>query len=104
MSVRVIARIRPLLKAEIEKDIILTAAQCPTATSPTARPQIVRMPNPKKPAELYSFQFNGVYEMETTQQEIFDSEGMLLDPDGRELVGGLMRDSCSYGEASLQWV
>lgn len=71
MSVRVVARIRPLLKNEIDKDIIVTAAPASTGTA-----QLVRIPNPKQPAELYSFQFNSVYEQETTQQELFDNEGM----------------------------
>jgi hypothetical protein len=72
MSVRVVARIRPLLKNEIEKDIIVTAA--PNNES-NANAQIVRIPNPKNDAELYSFQFNSVYEQETTQQQLFDNEG-----------------------------
>ena len=76
MSVRVVARIRPLLKAEIEKDVIVTAAPCQTASA-SSRPQIVRIPNPKNEAEMYSFQFNSVYEQETTQQEVFENEGML---------------------------
>jgi hypothetical protein len=73
MSVRVVARIRPLLKNEIDKDIIVTAA--PTDDS-TTNAQIVRIPNPKNDAELYSFQFNSVYEQDTTQQQLFDNEGM----------------------------
>lgn len=77
MSVRVVARIRPLLKAEIEKDVIVTAAPCQTA-SPASRPQVVRIPNPKNEAEMYSFQFNSVYEQETTQQEVFEHEGVVL--------------------------
>jgi hypothetical protein len=76
MSVRVVARIRPLLKAEIEKDVIVTAAQCQTASA-NSRSQIVRIPNPKNDAELYSFQFNSVYEQEATQQELFENEGLL---------------------------
>jgi hypothetical protein len=73
MSVRVVARIRPLLKNEIDKDIIVTAAPASSGTA-----QLVRIPNPKQPAELYSFQFNSVYEQQTTQQELFDNEGMSL--------------------------
>lgn len=74
MSVRVVARIRPLLKNEIDKDIIVTAAPASNGTA-----QLVRIPNPKQPAELYSFQFNSVYEQETTQQELFDNEGMSME-------------------------
>lgn len=76
MSVRVVARIRPLLKAEIEKDVIVTAATSQTASS-TTKPQVLRIPNPKNDAELYSFQFNSVYEQATTQQELFENEGAL---------------------------
>lgn len=76
MSVRVVARIRPLLKNEIDKDIIVTAAPAPASTG-TGTAQLVRIPNPKHAAELYSFQFNSVYEQQTTQQELFDNEGML---------------------------
>jgi len=73
MSVRVVARIRPLLKKESEKDVIVSAAssrQEPPHTNST----IVRIPNPKNEAELYSFQFNSVYEQGATQQEVFDNE------------------------------
>lgn len=68
MSVRVVARVRPLLKNEIERDIIVT-------TGSEDSSNVVRIPNPKNEAESYSFQFNGVYESETTQQELFDREG-----------------------------
>ena len=70
MSVRVVARIRPLLKAEIAKDQILT-----THDGPDGKPAIVKIPNPKIPAEEYSFQFNSVYGQESTQQELYDAEG-----------------------------
>jgi hypothetical protein len=71
MSVRVVARIRPVNKNEIDRDVIVTAG--PTTTG---NAQLVRIPNPKNDAELYSFQFNSVYEQETTQQQLFDNEGM----------------------------
>jgi len=67
MSVRVVARIRPLLKQEIEKDVIVT-------TDPTNPSTVVRIPNPKNHAELYSFQFNSVYGPQATQQELFEGE------------------------------
>jgi hypothetical protein len=73
MSVRVVARIRPLLKQEIEKDVIVTSTTSPL--EPSGVPKIVRIPNPKNDAELYSFQFNSVYGQEATQQDIFDNEG-----------------------------
>ncbi len=75
MSVRVVARIRPLLRQELPKDIILTAAPSP-ADADNGVPKIVRIPNPKNDAELYSFQFNSVYDSNSTQQDIFDNEGM----------------------------
>ena len=65
MSVRVVARIRPLIKAEIEKDIIVT-------TDPINSSQILRIPNPKNEAELYTFQFNSVYDRAATQQAACD--------------------------------
>jgi hypothetical protein len=75
MSVRVVARIRPLLKAEIEKDIIVTSSN----SDPASNSNLVRIPNPKNDAELYSFQFNSVYDQHAVQQELFDSEGAHLE-------------------------
>ncbi|KIY03187.1 uncharacterized protein Z520_01654 [Fonsecaea multimorphosa CBS 102226] len=69
MSVRVVARVRPLLKTEIERDQIVTSHN-----GPDGKPTIVKIPNPKNFAEEYSFQFNSVYEQHATQQEIFDAE------------------------------
>jgi methionyl-tRNA formyltransferase len=70
MSVRVVARIRPLLKSEHEKDEIVTSHD-----GPDGKPSVVKIPNPKNLAEEYSFQFSSVYEQSATQQEIFDAEG-----------------------------
>lgn len=70
MSVRVVARVRPLLKSELEKDQIVTS-HAVTDGGPT----IVKIPNPKNFAEEFSFQFNSVYEQESTQQELFEAEG-----------------------------
>jgi hypothetical protein len=36
---------------------------------------IVRIPNPKNESEEFSFTFNGVYDMGTTQEELFTNEG-----------------------------
>ncbi|KAJ9603631.1 hypothetical protein H2200_011817 [Cladophialophora chaetospira] len=69
MSVRVVARIRPLLTSEIDKDQILSSH--PGADG---KPTTVKIPNPKNFSEEYSFQFNSVYEQESTQQEIFEAE------------------------------
>ena len=71
MSVRVIARIRPLLKSENEVDTIVRT----TGADERARPNVVKVPNPKNFAEEFSFQFNSVYGEDATQQEIFDAEG-----------------------------
>ena len=72
MSVRVIARIRPLLKLELDKDVIVTAA--PSGAESAGSPTVVRIPNPKNETEQFSFQFNSVYEQQSTQQEVFDKE------------------------------
>ncbi|KAF2271669.1 kinesin-domain-containing protein [Westerdykella ornata] len=71
MSVRVVARIRPLLKHELDKDTIVTT-EAPDDKSAT--PTVVRIPNPKNESESFSFQFNAVYGQDATQQQIFDSE------------------------------
>jgi hypothetical protein len=73
MSVRVVARIRPLLKHELDKDTIVTAES--ESPEGNADPTIVRIPNPKNESESFSFQFSSVYEQDATQQQIFDSEG-----------------------------
>ena len=71
MSVRVVARIRPLLKSESEVDVIVRAA----GADEKARPNVVKVPNPKNFSEEFSFQFNSVYGEDATQQEVFDAEG-----------------------------
>ena len=74
MSVRVVARIRPLLKAELEKDTIVTAI---TANNESlGLPTTVRIPNPKNENEDFSFHFNSVYDQGATQQDLFENEGM----------------------------
>jgi hypothetical protein len=72
MSVRVVARIRPPGKAELERDNIITVEQ---AQGDGANATIVKIPNPKNEAELFSFQFNSVYDQSATQQQIFENEG-----------------------------
>lgn len=74
MSVRVLARIRPLLNSELDKDTIVTAESASgDENSPSS---VIRIPNPKNEAESFSFQFQSVYDRATTQQELFDKEGM----------------------------
>ena len=41
---------------------------------------IVRIPNPKNESEEFSFTFNGVYDMGTTQEELFTNEGTIPRP------------------------
>jgi hypothetical protein len=76
MSVRVVARIRPLLKSENQKDSIVEAIGQEDEGS-SARPSTVKIPNPKNFSEDFTFQFNSVYDHQATQQELFDAEGKL---------------------------
>lgn len=77
MSVRVVARIRPLLKQEHDKDTIVTAE---AANGDKDAPKtVIRIPNPKNDAESFSFAFNSVYGPDATQQQIFESEGVCPD-------------------------
>jgi hypothetical protein len=93
MSVRVVARVRPLLKAEREQDVILRTGpsnhtlppkgdqQSSRGNSAVAklrdRDTVVTIPNPKNENEEYSFQFNAVYDADASQQELYDAEGSL---------------------------
>jgi hypothetical protein len=67
----VVARIRPLLDKELDKDTIVRA-ECSQDGMPM---NIVKIPNPKNFSEEFSFTFNGVYDMGTTQEELFTKEG-----------------------------
>lgn len=72
MSVRVVARIRPLLeKSEADKDTIVRADGGESNGPHT----IVKIPNPKNEAEDFSFAFSSVYDQSTTQETLFTSEG-----------------------------
>jgi hypothetical protein len=73
MTVRVVARIRPLLKNELDKDTIVSAEAVEGETDAT----VVRLPSPKNDAESFSFQFSSVYEQNASQQQLFDAESML---------------------------
>ncbi|KAK4141441.1 P-loop containing nucleoside triphosphate hydrolase protein [Dichotomopilus funicola] len=70
MSVRVVARIRPLLEKELDKDVIVTADRVEDAKPLT----LVKIPSPKNGAEEFSFAFNSVYEQTTSQEELFTAE------------------------------
>lgn len=71
MSVRVVARIRPLLEKELDKDTIVTVQ----SSEEGKKPNIVKIPNPKNETEEFSFAFNGVYDQPTSQEELFTAEG-----------------------------
>lgn len=89
MSVRVVARVRPLLKSERELDVIVRTGSSASVTEHKSsqsvgdrklaalrdRDNVVRIPNPKNGGEEYTFQFNAVYDAEVAQQELFDAEG-----------------------------
>ncbi|KAK3625311.1 hypothetical protein LTR56_020476 [Elasticomyces elasticus] len=92
MSVRVIARIRPLLKAEIERDVIVDAASAPGSAE--EKKSVVRIPNPKNESEAFSFQFNSVYGQEATQAHLFDGE---IAPTVKHLLKGYDVTLFAYG-------
>lgn len=94
MSVRVVARIRPLLKQELDRDTIVTAEG-----DSADRPTVVRIPNPKNDSETFSFQFNGVYDSEATQQQLFEQEGSCHSKSARTSGTRTLTDlnSCSDG-------
>ncbi|KAE8380006.1 P-loop containing nucleoside triphosphate hydrolase protein [Aspergillus bertholletiae] len=109
MSVRVVARVRPLLKSERELDVILrtgsTTQVAPSRTEKQSsqekklaalrdRDTIVRIPNPKNENEEYSFQFNAVYDAVSTQQELFDAE---VAPTVKHLFNGFDVTLFAYG-------
>ena len=68
-----VARLRPLLPKELDKDIIVNCE----GSKDGKVANIVRIPNPKNEAEEFSFAFNGVYDMGTTQEELFTNEGTI---------------------------
>lgn len=98
MSVRVVARIRPLLKQELDKDTIVTAEALEGETTPT----VVRLPSPKNDAESFSFQFSSVYEQDASQQQLFDAESGYSSPDAFDRF--LTISSCTNGQELVQWL
>ncbi|OMP81507.1 Kinesin-like protein KIF22 [Diplodia seriata] len=92
MSVRVLARIRPLLKDELDKDTIVTAES--TTGDENSLPNVIRIPNPKNEAESFSFQFQSVYDRATTQQELFDRE---VSPTVKHVFNGFDVTIFAYG-------
>jgi hypothetical protein len=101
MSVRVVARIRPLLKNELDKDVIVQAAS--SGVESDACPTVVKLPNPKNDAELFSYHFNSVYDQSITQQELFEKEGT-VNLTAIVYFKHSYDDSLPHCEASLQWL
>ncbi|KAH8668641.1 kinesin motor domain-containing protein [Xylariales sp. PMI_506] len=90
MSVRVVARIRPLLAQELDKDIIVHAG-----STDEGRPNtLVRIPSPKNEAEEFTFAFNSVYDQATTQEDLFTAE---VAPHIKSLFQGLDVTIFAYG-------
>ncbi|KAG9245452.1 P-loop containing nucleoside triphosphate hydrolase protein [Calycina marina] len=90
MSVQVVARIRPLLDKELDKDTIVRAE--PSVEGQPAN--LVRIPNPKNEAEEFSFAFNSVYDMATSQEELYATE---VAPHLKSLFKGLDVTIFAYG-------
>ena len=70
-GIRVVARVRPQHKNELEKDVIVSTANNDSGAT-------VKIPNPKKESETYAFQFGGAYDQTATQQEIYEHESKRL--------------------------
>ena len=66
-AIRVVARIRPQHKSELDRDIIVS-------TNALDESAVVKIPNPKNESESFAFQFSSVYDHLATQQQIFDNE------------------------------
>ncbi|BCR83114.1 kinesin family protein [Aspergillus chevalieri] len=105
MSVRVVARIRPLLKSERELDVIIRTGfnnkgekknteDSRSLAALRDRDTLVRIPNPKHEHEEYSFQFNAVYDADASQQEVFDAE---VAPTVKHLFNGFDVTLFAYG-------
>ncbi|KAJ6440962.1 kinesin family protein [Purpureocillium lavendulum] len=90
MSVRVVARIRPLLEKELDKDVIV----CADSVEPGKPSTVVKIPNPKNEAEEFSFAFNGVYDQPTSQEALFTAE---VQPHLKSLFQGYDVTIFAYG-------
>ncbi|KAI1113989.1 P-loop containing nucleoside triphosphate hydrolase protein [Nemania sp. NC0429] len=90
MSVRVVARIRPLLAKETDKDIIVR----PASNDDGKSSNVVKIPNPRNESEEFSFAFNSVYDQATTQEELFTAE---VAPHLKSLFLGLDVTIFAYG-------
>ncbi|KAK4097288.1 kinesin-domain-containing protein [Parathielavia hyrcaniae] len=90
MSVRVVARIRPLLEKEHDKDVVVHADRVGDGKPLT----VVKIPNPKNETEEFSFAFNSVYDQVTTQEDLFTAE---VAPHVKALFQGLDVTIFAYG-------
>ncbi|KAI0868032.1 P-loop containing nucleoside triphosphate hydrolase protein [Hypoxylon argillaceum] len=90
MSVRVVARIRPLLEKEADKDIIVR----PASNDDGKSSNVVKIPNPRNESEEFSFAFNSVYDQSTTQEALFTAE---VAPHLKSLFLGLDVTIFAYG-------
>ncbi|KAH7635458.1 putative kinesin group protein [Sordaria sp. MPI-SDFR-AT-0083] len=90
MSVRVVARIRPLLSKELDKDVIVRAASTEEGKPTT----IVKIPNPKNETEEFSYIFNSVYDQSCSQEDLFNAE---VYPHIKALFQGLDVTIFAYG-------
>ncbi|MCJ1307748.1 hypothetical protein MMC25_001396 [Agyrium rufum] len=93
MSVRVVARIRPLLKNELDRDVVVSAIDAGGEKSDKTA-NVVRIPNPKNEGENFNFQFNSVYGSEATQQDLYESE---VAPTVKHLFNGFDITLFAYG-------
>ncbi|KAL8797591.1 MAG: hypothetical protein Q9195_000408 [Heterodermia aff. obscurata] len=89
MTIRVVARIRPVHQTELEKDIIVKVGGNDRET-----PTLVKVPNPKNEHEDFTFQFSSVYTEAAEQQTIFDNEVV---PTIKHLFSGFDVTIFAYG-------
>lgn len=92
MSVRVVARVRPLQEHENPEDVIVKPASHGSGDGDAQA--VVRIPNPKNDKESFSFQFNSVYDARASQQELFEAE---IAPTVKSLFQGVDVTLFAYG-------
>ncbi|KAL8973267.1 MAG: hypothetical protein Q9183_000067 [Haloplaca sp. 2 TL-2023] len=93
-GIRVVARIRPQQDPRIEGECIVSSAGADGDGSSSQQPSLVRIPSIKNDNEVYSFQFSGVYDQDSTQQTIFDNE---IAPTIKHLFNGYDVTLFAYG-------
>ncbi|MCJ1265420.1 hypothetical protein MMC22_005297 [Lobaria immixta] len=92
MAIRVVARIRPQQRQELDKDVIVTAAE--NDSDPSTPPTLVKIPSYKNDNEIYTFSFSSVYDQLASQQSIFDNE---VAPTIKHLFNGFDVTIFAYG-------